>query len=577
MGWILGLAGNYSETELQKLKSIHPSPFHSFSSDKMYLATGGIPETCLSSISENNFSCWIACGVGIKYENGQTFLMNKSDWNSELTNQNFSQYNLNGHFAAAIWNKNKLELFTDQLGIRNIYLTKLNDSIAFSTRLDWVSKLNKNISIDWEKFGARWFLLNPISNESFLKNVEIMNQGGKAVISLNPLSYQIKNQPWHPDLVPSLSEDKDFISILRDFTLCGLNNDKKISLALSGGLDSRILLALLISSKSENWSLHSFYFREHPDTKIAARISKELNVDHFFWEPSIPPIDKSVSLLTEYVGETMLATPASKYLNLRFYLPLYNQNKIVIDGGYGELARRRYLRLYLKGKEALYNNDSEKVIYLLKYNRADIFSDEYARLMYSGMKKLMDEIFCSMPLVKDYGIENWVDLFEARTRLVYSSVEQSRSDSKLVNYMPFTQPSFLKKVFKTPVSERNNNKIFYKIIKDFSPVLSKIPLVKGGTTYPFGLGSIPSSILIKLKNKLGFYYKDNLIIRFLETLSEYIQDTVNSGDVTSCEYYDYKKVKDLVEGFYRKKNLALALEVDWWLTFETWRRIIERT
>jgi len=577
MGWMLGLAGNYSENELQKLKSILPLPLHSFKSDKIYLAAGGIPETCLSSISENNTSGWIACGVGIKYENGSASLMYKNDWDSELTNQNFSQYNLNGHFAAARWNENKLELFTDQLGIRNIYLTKLNDCVVFSTRLEWLSKLSKNISIDWEEVGACWFLLNQISKKSILKNVERMSQGGKVLVNLNPLAFQIKNRPWHPDLVPSLPPDKDFISTLRDFTLCALNNDRKLSLALSGGIDSRILLSFLISSKSNNWCLHSFNLADHPDTKVAKEISEKLNVEHFFWKPSIPPVKESVSEMIEYIGETMLTSPASKFLNLVFYSTLYNQNKVVIDGGYGEIARRRYLvNLLFKGRDAIYKNDSKKIILLLKYNRSDIFKDDYVKLMQSGMQKQMDEIFHTMPPVKNFGIKNWLNLFAIRTRVVYFAVEQARSDSILLNYMPFIQPSFLKKVFETSVKGRSNNKLFYKIIKDFSPSLSLVPLVKGGATYPFGLGNESTSILIKLKSRLGFYYRDNLLIQFLETLSEYIQDTINSGDVASCEYYDKKKVKDMIEGFYRKKNPALANEIDWWFTFDTWRRIIEK-
>ncbi len=576
MGWILGLAGNYSETELQKLKSIHPSPLHSFNSENFYITAGGIPETCFGSIPENDSSGWITSGVGIKYENGNASLMNKIDWDSELTNQNFSQHKLNGHFAATRWNNNKLELFTDQLGIRNIYLTKLNGCIAFSTRFDWILKLNKNILIDWEKFGGRWLLLNPVYNKSFLKNVEIIEQGGKAVIRFNPLSYEIKNQQWHPDLVPSLIEDKDFISILRDFTLCGLNNDKKISLALSGGLDSRILLALLISSKSKTWSLHSFYFADHPDTKAAKEISKELNVEHFFCEPSIPPIDKIIPLLTEYAGETILTSPASKFLLLQFYSTLYKQNKIVIDGGYGEIARRRYLNsLLFKGRDAIYKNDSKKIISLLRYNRSNIFKDDYVKLMQSCMEQQMDEVFHTMPEIKNFGIENWLDLFAVRTRLVHFAVEQSRSDSQLVNYMPFIQPSFLKKLFETSVKKRNNSRLFYKIIKEFSPFLSHIPLVKGSITYPFGLGNVNSSLWIKLKGRLGFYYKDGFVVKFLESLSEYIQDTISSKDFTSCEYYDQNKVKDLVEGFYRKKNLALASEVDWFLIFEIWRRTIQ--
>ncbi len=574
MGWLLGLAGKYSEIELEKVKSLLLNPLHFFHSDKIYLAAGGIPETSLCSISEDNSAGWMINGLGIKYLNGEASLMNKGDWDGELTKHNFSQYSLNGHFAAVRWDKNNLELYTDQLGIRNIYLTKINDCIAFSTRIDWLSKLNEKITFNWEETGAYWLLQNQVTQKSILQNVERLNQGGKAIINFNPLYFKISNQPWHPDFLQQ-SDSENFISILKDFTLCGLKSEKKLSLALSGGLDSRILLSFLASSNSADWCLHSFNTSEHPDTKIARKISERLNTGHFLWEPIIPPVKESVIEMNEYIGETMLTSPASKFLNLRFYPDLYNQNKIVIDGGYGEIARKRYLVNFLfKGREAIYNKDSTSVISLMKHKRADIFNDEFIRLMHSGLKNQLDEMFQTMPDAKIFGIGNWMDLFMIRTRVVYFSAEQSRSDSKLVNYMPFIQPSFLKKIFETPV-EKRGSKIFYREIKKSFPLLSEVPLVKGGMTYPFGLNNISASVVFKIKKKFGFSYKEKLTINFLETLSEYFQDIVNSKDVVHCEYYDYKKVMQLVNGFYRKKNFALADELDWWLTFETWRRIVE--
>lgn len=576
MGWITGLAGIFSETELQKTKSLHSSSFYSFQTGNFYVAAGGIPETILGSISETDSSGWVVSGLGIKYENGVASFMNKNNWEMELSNKNFSQYKLNGHFAAVRRNENQVELFTDQLGIRKIYLAKINNCFAFSTRLDWLLKQIKNVTIDWEEFGSRWLLYNQISIKSFVKSVEILSQGGRAIINFDSLSLNVSNRPWHPDLVPSTNHTKNYISTLSDFTICGIENEKKLSLALSGGIDSRILLALLISSKSDNWGVHSFNFINHPDTKIAAEISKKLNLEHFFWEPSIPPADKIISLLSEYVGETALAAPVSKYLLLQFYSELNNQNKIVIDGAYGELARRRFLNSFLvKGKDAIYNNEVEKIIPLLKYSHSNIFKDDYVRLMQIGIRKQLNEVFNSMPSVKDFGIENWLDLFALRNRFVHSAVEQSRSDKSLVNYMPFGQPSFIKKVFETPVKERNNSKLFYKIIKDFSPTLAHIPFVKGDTTYPFGLGSITTSIWVKLKAKLGFSYKDDFLLKFLGTLSEYSQDTINSQDFISCEYYDHNKVKEIVEGYYRRNNFSLANDLNWWLTFELWRRNIQ--
>jgi hypothetical protein len=69
MGWIIGLAGSFSETELQRIKSLHSPPLYSFKSGKFYLAAGGIPETILGSLSEKDSSGWVVSGLGIKYEN----------------------------------------------------------------------------------------------------------------------------------------------------------------------------------------------------------------------------------------------------------------------------------------------------------------------------------------------------------------------------------------------------------------------------------------------------------------------------------------------------------------------------
>ena len=575
MGWILGTFGNFSNKVLQNLKSIHSQPLHFFTSDKIYIAAGGIPETCRCSTQKDNSSGWVACGVGIKYENGIASLMNNDDWNRELSKKDFSQFHLNGHFAAAKWDKNKLELFTDQLGMRNIYVTKLDDCFAFSTRLDWILKLNKNISIEWEELGARWFLVNQLSDKSILKNVERINQGGKAVISLNHLSVQVINKPWHPDLVQT-QKDKDLVSTLTDFTFCGLNGERKLSLGLSGGFDSRTLLALLLSSKSTNWSLHSFNSRKDPDRNIAEKISKKLNIKHFFWEYNLPPVDTILTQLKDFLGQTMLSVPASAFLNTQFYPLFYNQNKIVIDGANGEITRRRFfVGLQLRGEKTIYNKEYAELLPLLQNRRPTLFSNDYLSLLKKDLKKHIIDFCLTMPPAKEMGIDNWIDLFTIRTRLPNSSApEQARSDSELINYMPFIQPAFLKKVFETPASERKNSKIFHKIINDISPVLKHFPLVKDGVIYPYRFGTVPASVYMMIKRKLGFVYHDNMVENFLKHLSDFIQDTVHSSEVKSSGIYDYRRLVDITDSYYHKGNTDYTHDINWWLSFEIWRQTV---
>lgn len=573
MGWFISLCGHFSDVELKKAKSLHPAPLYKIERENFYLAAGGIPETCIAKISDNQKG-WIVCGLGIKYENGEASFMEIIDWDYELNKKDFSPYHLNGHFAVVRWDADKAELFTDQLGVRNTYTTNPGKCIIFSTRPDWTARLNNSVGINWEEFGSRWLQFIQTSNNIYLTNVEVLNQGGKCVIDNQSLKVQISSRPWQSDLVPQY-EHKDFISVLKDFTLFKFK-DKRKSLALSGGIDSRILLAFLTTLKTDNWCVHSLHYEEHPDTKIAKRISEELNIEHIAFEPITFSSDRTIPLLKEYIGETFLAPPASKFSLMQFYSELYKQNKVIIDGTYGEIVRRRFFnRFLLTGKKAIYNRDYDKIITLLKSNRPNIFRENYFEIMKHGLRLQLEKVFDIMPLVEDYGVENWLDLLMIRFHMIKTTLEQARSDKMLLNYMPFVQPAVLKKAFEIPVRQRNNN-LFYKIIKELSPGLSQIPLVKADIVYRFGLGNLSTSLLLKLKRKFGFYFRDNQQIIFLNNLSEYVQDTLKSTDVISCDYYDKDKIKNIVNGFYRDKNYSLASQLDWLLSFEIWRKIIEK-
>jgi len=572
MGWILGLLGNYSDYDLQLFKSIYCKPLYSFQSNKLYIKAGGLSETCFA-YSKNNSEGWIACGLGMKLDNGHANLMIDEDWNAELLQNDFDPFRLNGHFVVVRWKNKEVQLITDQLGLRNLFLIISNDKIVFSSRLDWITSFRDSSLINWEEIGSRWLLINQLSNECILENIFRLSQGGKAECTTDPVSVNIKNHHWYPHLAQSLP-NRDIYWSLNEFTVCSLRNPKKVSLALSGGLDSRVLLALLLSTQKRNWCLHSFYDPDHPDRQISSRISAGFGLEHTFFDQPIPSRDECLSMLKEYAGQVMFTEPASGFLNLMFYSQLHEQGKIVIDGGLGEIARRRYLNnVLLHGRKALLNGRIKDIIPYLKVHRASIFNQECLKMMQNGIKKQIEILFENMPAIREFGIENWLDLFAIRTRFPNTaSPEQSRSDSELVNYMPFAQPTFLRKMFETPVKERRNGKMFRKIIWDYQPLLSGYPLIKDGIIYPYKLSTVPASVWIKLKSKLGYVYRSRKVVQFLELLSDYIQDIVHSDSVKSFYYYDYQQIVEIVDGFYKKGNKAFASELNWWLAFETWRQ-----
>ena len=575
MSWLFGIIGKYSPSDIKKFESIHGNPIHKIQSNNIYIVAGGIKETCLCSndlkpSSQNKG--WLVCGMGITNHGHQFAMMTATSWQKVLSENPPSLHQLNGHFAVIRWTENKINCYTDQLGFRNIFFTQTGNYSAFSTRPDWIAKLSNDCQINFEEFGSRWLLVNQLSHESILTNTRRLTQAGLA--ECTPSSISVKNHPWESHLAFDMP-NIDFSEALRNLVLFPLQENNKLSLALSGGLDSRVLLSILLSSNFKNWSLHTIGKPDDPDVLIAEQISKDLEADHQFFQSSIPPPEESVRFIYDYVGQTMARMPVSQFLKFRYYSALHNQKKIVIDGGQGEIIRREFFnRLLFYGKKILLKGNIEEIYPFIYRHRASIFNSEILQIMKNRVLNQIRGLRENLPPVEEIGLEHWLDLFIIRTGFPNTTnLEQSRSDSEFINYMPFAQPSLLRKLFDIPVNERNNGKIFLKIIKQNHKKLAKYKRVKNGIMLPFDLSTLSSRIFISAKKKLGQSYSDSTPIQLLESISDFVQDTVHSTAVKKFEYYDYPQILRIVNEFYNG-NKKLADELDWWLAFEIWRQIV---
>jgi len=104
-----------------------------------------------------------------------------------------------------------------------------------------------------------------------------------------------------------------------------------------------------------------------------------------------------------------------------------------------------------------------------------------------------------------------------------------------------------------------------------APGLASFPLVKGTTTYPFALTTVPAWAWTAVKTRLNLTYRDPAPTQLLMTLKEYLQDTVRSTDVHSFEAYDHSRIVRIVDDFFAG-NRAHTKEIDWWLAFDLWRK-----
>jgi hypothetical protein len=347
MGWIFGFIGEQVSTQLQnKLVSIHPQPLFQHQSSSLYLAAGGIPQTCLFErtiqTDQSGESGWVVVGLGIQRNNLTCKFLDRVNWGTILNTNVPDLSTLDGHYIALRWNGNQIEFYSDQLGMRTIYFTSVEGGVAFSTRLDWLTKLRIDNQLDFNEFGSQWLTFNHLSYESFIKGIQRLGPGG--VAHCTPGRIAIKNKPFEIDQIDQR------VSV--DHVLAGFLNpvhdqELTLSLGLSGGLDSRVLFGLLLSGVRPTFTLHLFGNPSEPDVTIAQRMAREYGIEQIFFPESANVEEPNPDSMKEFVSKTSLALPVSSYPKLRFYSRLHQMKKIMIDGGMGEIGRRQFLnRLY---------------------------------------------------------------------------------------------------------------------------------------------------------------------------------------------------------------------------------------
>ena len=561
MSWIFGF---YGSTE--GLKIISPQPhLYSYENSNLKIYCGGNKEAIFFSKDTSNEHCWMVAGVGLIRRDNNYKVLSTRDWNNFLSQDEVNLSPVNGHYTVVKYSNNGIKFFTDELGLRDLHLIKLPAGWGFTTRVDWL-KYFINSEIDLKEFGSRWLLQNQISQKSIIKNATRLVSANAAIKNGE---LDIDKKHWKPENGEEYGKE-EFEEILKGFLSA---ENKKINLSLSGGLDSRLLLSLLTSQNFGNWETHTFGDPNHPDSKIACDLMKSISLQNKVINDVLPSGKPAEELLKNYAVRSIVSNPASSILNLRFYKQIADENKIIIDGGFGEIWRREFAnRLRYLGKKALLDKNVERIFELLRHQKANFFNNEAMIEMKTGALNQIANYVQESDDVRNIGAGRWVDLFSIKTRLLnYYAPEQTRVDDFVTSFMPFVQKDLLNILFNLEDSEKRNGKLFKEIIKKNLPQLTRIQLVKGSITHPFNSSSLNSRLNALIKHRIGKYYKSNLQAELFYSAKDFILDLLNSSGVRTCEFYDNKKIKRLAEGF-KDNDTGVIQELDWFLSFELFRQ-----
>lgn len=557
MSHVIGILGKNAKIYNKAASALMHKPFFVCNSDFELIISEQNSKNIIFNKSEKRILCFSGVPI-ISSENKYSVMDSRSIDEIDKIDHDFIN-KLNGHFCGFEYQVGKsIRLFNDLFSYKSLYYCLKDSVLIFSDRLDYVSKISGNNELNHSNCGSLWLLQNnfsqnsPFANISKLKPAEIIEFDFKELKSSRKEFNPNTNDQIHPDEVL-----EQIIKMLRIST-----DSSTKSIALSGGLDSRFLMSILLNSKT-GFSAFSLGNLSHPDNYVAKQICNDLNVEFKNYDP-----DYSFDLddLKRFAGATFLTFPISEYLQKKSYESVFDTFDIIFDGGIAEIARRGfYNNLMLRYRSGIKPEDSINLLKNLKYYHADIFSSEVnSRLESSAISDIENQL---KSLPQDLRFEDKLDLLALRVKLPnYAGIEQSRLDEYGINITPFVQVDFLKMIFQVQIEQKKNAKMFKNAISKYAPSLKEYPLVKGNLTIPYLLPTLAGKILGKTKKKLNLSFDDSSKHLFVSKMKEYTYDTINSAWAKSDNMMDRTKAQKIADEYYKGITKSFW-EMDWLLTY----------
>ncbi|MEM7031720.1 MAG: asparagine synthase-related protein [Chloroflexota bacterium] len=164
---------------------------------------------------------------------------------------------IDGIYAAVIYDavQNKVHLITDRYGFRYLYWMRYQDGIAWASQVKAFLAM-PNFTPTINQVAAQQFLQigNMLENNTWFDGVELVPSGTVLTWNIDTRSIQQKQYWWWDNIHPLTERMTDndindiaekFYHLHKDAIARRSKGNKKIGLALSGGLDSRSILAAI--------------------------------------------------------------------------------------------------------------------------------------------------------------------------------------------------------------------------------------------------------------------------------------------------------------------------------------------
>lgn len=594
MGWLFGAALRDGDPRtFETLAGIHDPARHVVRAAAVYAACGGPETNCHSSSADSESETagggWVVAGNAFDVSSGRARAFTGKDWRRIFAGGLSAFRNLDGDFVAARCGDDGFELYTDPLGSRLLFVAALPFGVAFSTRIDWLARLAGGFEIDAEALGPLLLGNGVYASVSGLRGVRRAGPGAR--VTGDARSFDVAASPWTPDfsdVAAGSYRDKVAAFMRPEF-----GHGSSVSVGLSGGIDSRLMLAL--TSRSDNVFAHVFGYAGEPDVDVAKQVAAARDVELSVYPHEQRPDPRlSFEFIREAVALTHGMAAASTLLEKRRYADVAGgggpSRRALLVGMFGELARRQFYVAYVMrgGARRLARGDTSVLLSHLTSTPPPFFAGAVAARMRDDALMALRLVLESMPGARDIRIENFLDLLAVRTQLPAGyAAHQNLLGQVAAGYSPFAQQSVLRAAFGLALRERRNSRAALNIIKDEFPEAALLPLVANDARYRFGVSTAVAQLGTRIRRAQGSSHYTRARHDVLVHVEAFVRDIAASREARDCDLYDMGLVTEALARFYGaaaesqpgrpagKTIRSLAGDaalIDSWLTFELWRR-----
>ncbi|MHA1124973.1 MAG: asparagine synthase-related protein [Candidatus Heimdallarchaeota archaeon] len=458
---------------------------------------------------------------------------------------------------------NKLEIKADFLGIKQLYYTTENKELLFATELkailDYYPKEffqhNEEAILEYTLFQCNWGKNTLFSQIQMIQARELLEYDLKE----NEVKWKYYEQypsGFHTENV------NERIHELFTYYFKNLNSNGKNIHWLSGGLDSRLILAYLVENKIPIDKIINFGFEKSKNCKFAKKTAEHYNLLNTYSHYQITSeiiVQRAISHLWRTEGY-------SGHLNahIPFMLEQIKGEMVIYDG----LAGDTILGANHWGKTKTELGNPSTYIRLKLYRNA--LTPEFFKKLTEYKGKEIERIRKEEPVGEEALLQQFK---ETRYHENYQR-RKSRSggvkigeDFGVVHY-PFMIKEIYNACIQIPADDRKDHKQYKSFIEQFFPELNKIPstsLDKKKIRSTTLLAKIFKKAKIEITRGIEYLFKTRIKKQTLyldpdewlrddKTYREMITSVLTSEYTAKRGYFNIKNISEMIEQHMKRKK-----------------------